>query len=135
MARTMSLGKAEPKVLEVGKVIMEGINETLNYIQPGFTAAEINNVWAGTIAKYGYEKEARIGYSIGLSYPPDWGEHTISLRQHDNSILEPNMVFHLMPGMWFENFGVSITEPFVVTETGVEMLTSFNRKIYEKEVD
>ncbi len=132
MARTMSLGKADPKVLEVGKVIMEGIDETLQYIQPGFTAQEINNVWAGTIAKYGYEKEARIGYSIGLSYPPDWGEHTISLRQHDNSILEPNMVFHLMPGMWFDNFGVSITESFLVTDKGVELLTSFDREIYQK---
>lgn len=135
MARTVSLGKAEGRVLEVGKVVLEGIDETLAFAKPGHTAAEINSVWTDTIAKYGYEKEARIGYSIGLSYPPDWGEHTISLRQHDNSILEPNMTFHLMPGMWFEDFGVSITEPFLVTESGVELLTSFERKIYQKGID
>ena len=135
MARTISLGKAEDRVLDVGKVVLEGIEETLAFIKPGHTAAEVSNVWTEVIAKYGYTKESRIGYSVGLSYPPDWGEHTISLRKHDNSILEPNMVFHFMPGMWYNDFGVSITESILVTETGIERLTPFDREIYEKDVE
>lgn len=134
MARTVSLGKAEDRVLDVGKVVLEGIEETLSFIKPGHTAAEVSNVWTNVIGRYGYEKESRVGYSIGLSYPPDWGEHTISFRKNDNSILEPNMVFHFMPGMWYEDFGVSITESILVTETGIERLTSFDREIYEKDV-
>ena len=33
--------------------------------------------------KYGLEKESRAGYSIGIGYPPDWGEHTLSIRKND----------------------------------------------------
>ncbi|WP_020006946.1 M24 family metallopeptidase [Salinicoccus albus] len=134
MARTMSLGKAPEFVLEVGKVVDEGINETLRHMKPGITAEDVNNIWSDTIARHGYEKKSRIGYSIGMSYPPDWGEHTISFRPDDRSILEPNMTFHLMPGIWFEDFGVSITESIRITEDSVEQFTSFDRKIFEKEI-
>lgn len=132
MARTMSLGKAPEFVLEVSKVVDEGINETLRHMKPGMTAEDVNTIWSDTIAKHGYEKKSRIGYSIGMSFPPDWGEHTISFRPDDRSILEPNMTFHLMPGIWFDDFGVSITESVRITEDGVEQFTSFDRKIFEK---
>ena len=31
-------------------------------------------VESDTLARYGLVKEGRRGYSIGLSFPPDWGE-------------------------------------------------------------
>jgi ectoine hydrolase len=40
------------------------------------------------IARHGFEKESRCGYAIGLSYPPDWGQRTMSLRPGDQSVLE-----------------------------------------------
>jgi Xaa-Pro dipeptidase len=132
LARTMILGKAPGHVQEVADVINEGINETLYHMTPGTTAEEVNEVWTRTIGKHGYVKNARIGYSIGLSYPPDWGEHTISFRAGDHTMLQPNMTFHLMPGLWFDNFGVSITESVHITEGGAETFASFDRKIFEK---
>ncbi|MBY8910712.1 ectoine hydrolase DoeA, partial [Salinicoccus roseus] len=63
---------------------------------------------------------------------PDWGEHTISFRAGDHTMLQPNMTFHLMPGLWFDNFGVSITESVYITEGGAETFASFDRKIFEK---
>jgi class 3 adenylate cyclase len=38
---------------------------------------------SAVIAKHGIVKESRIGYSVGCNYPPDWGEHTVSLRPGD----------------------------------------------------
>ncbi|MBB6449101.1 Xaa-Pro dipeptidase [Geomicrobium halophilum] len=134
MARTMALGKAPDYVLDVGKVVNEGIAKTLQHMKPGITAEEVEDVWSQTIAKHGYVKGSRLGYSIGMSYPPDWGEHTISFRKGDRSILEPGMTFHLMPGIWFDDFGVEITESVHITDEGVETFTSFNREIYEKPV-
>jgi hypothetical protein len=61
---------------------------------------------------------ARCGYPIGLSYPPDWGERTISLRTTDTTILEPGMTFHFMPGLWMDDWGLEITESIVITESG-----------------
>jgi Xaa-Pro dipeptidase len=37
-----------------------------------------------------------------------------------------------MPGLWFDNFGVSITESVHITEGGAETFASFDRKIFEK---
>ena len=51
------------------------------------TCEAVEAAWRGYIARFGLEKASRIGYSVGLGYPPDWGEHTMSLRpgRHDAS--------------------------------------------------
>lgn len=134
MARTVCIGQIPDYVREAGKVITDGIQETLAIMKPGITAEEVNSAWSRAIARHGYEKNSRIGYSIGMSYPPDWGEHTVSFREGDRTILEPNMTFHLMPGLWFDEFGVAITESVLVTDTGIEKFTSFDQQIYEKPV-
>jgi len=77
-------------------------------------------------------KRSRIGYSMGLNYPPDWGEHTASIRSGDKTILQPNMTFHCIPGMYFDNFGVSISEAFRVTETGYETFANYTRELIMK---
>ena len=61
-------------------------------------------------ASYGIVKDNRTGYPIGLSYPPDWGERTMSLRPGDRTELKPGMTFHFMTGLWLETMGLEITE-------------------------
>ena len=48
----------------------------------------VESIWQKEINKRGYEKKSRVGYSIGLNFPPDWGERTASLRVGDQTILE-----------------------------------------------
>ncbi|MFC0470207.1 Xaa-Pro peptidase family protein [Halalkalibacter kiskunsagensis] len=132
MARTMSIGTAPNEVKELAKVVEEGIEATLDFIRPGIRAEEVERVWSKTIGKYGHRKSSRLGYSVGLSFPPDWGEHTVSFRPGDQTILKPNMTFHLMPGIWYNDYGVEITETIQVTNTGVDLLTNFPRNLYEK---
>ncbi|WP_227936273.1 M24 family metallopeptidase [Alkalihalobacillus deserti] len=134
MARTMSIGTAPNEVKDLAKVVEEGIEATLNYIQPGVKAEEVERVWSKAIGKYGHRKSSRLGYSVGLSFPPDWGEHTVSFRPGDDTILQPNMTFHLMPGIWYSDYGVEITETIRITDSGVELLTNFSRDLYEKPV-
>src|SRR5690625_368848 len=114
------------------EVVMEGVNTTLDMIKPGVTCEEVERAWSAVIAKYDIEKESRIGYSTGLNYPPDWGEHTASLRPGDKTILEPNMVFHMIPTIDLGHVGMEISESFRVTETGVEVLADFPRELYVK---
>ncbi len=96
--------------------VAEGLTEALNSIKPGVTCEEVERVWAKSIAKSGFIKDSRIGYSMGLNYPPDWGEHTASLRPGDKTVLQPNMTFHMIPGIWLDDCGVDISESFRVTE-------------------
>lgn len=129
LARTIVLGQPSLKVNELTEVVLEGLNETLAIIKPGITCEQIDNKWRTIISKYGYKKDSRIGYSMGLNYPPDWGEHTASIRQGDTTILKPNMTFYLTPGIWHDDVGVEISESFRVTENGCELLADVPRNL------
>ncbi len=132
LSRTIILGDAPQRVKDLSSVVVEGIAATLDIIKPGITCEEIERAWAKSIAKSGFIKDSRVGYSFGLNYPPDWGERTISLRPGDKTILKPNMTFHFMPGIWLDDCGVDISEPIRITETGVEPLTHYPRKLLVK---
>ena len=132
LARTLIIGEASQKVMDLEAVVVEGIGQALDAVKPGVTCEDIERVWAKSIAKSGFIKDSRIGYSMGLNYPPDWGEHTASLRPGDKTVLKPNMTFHMIPGIWLEDVGVEISESFRVTETGVETFTKYPRKLLVK---
>ncbi|MFW6317771.1 MAG: M24 family metallopeptidase, partial [Halorubrum sp.] len=67
---------------------------------------------------------------MGLGYPPDWGEHTASIRPGDETVLEEGMTFHMIPGLWEDEFGVELSETFAVTSTGAETLAEFPRRLF-----
>ncbi|MFB5664326.1 M24 family metallopeptidase [Alteribacillus sp. HJP-4] len=127
LARTVTAGPVKSEVKRLSDAVIEGLENVLFHVKPGLTCEELETIWQRSIARHGFCKDSRIGYSIGVNYPPDWGEHTASLRPGDRTILEPNMAFHLIPGIWLENMGVEISESFVVTADGCETLSNFPR--------
>ncbi|HYM99172.1 MAG TPA: M24 family metallopeptidase, partial [Aestuariivirgaceae bacterium] len=132
LARTMQLGKPTQRVLDTAKAVLEAMDAILSGIRPGILAEEVHAAWNKIISRYGLKKESRIGYAIGVGYPPDWGEHTISLRPGDRTILVPNNTIHCILGMWMEGWGLEISETILVTDRGAECLTNFPRDIYVK---
>jgi len=129
LTRTAHIGIPPEEIIRLAEVIIEGGDSALAAAKPGVTCGEVEEIWQGILKRNGYQKESRVGYSIGLNYPPDWGERTASLRSGDNTVLEAGMCFHFQSGMWLEDFGAAISEPFVVTEKGGERLTNFNREL------
>jgi ectoine hydrolase len=132
LARTMQLGKTGPKVNETAEAVLEGMDAVLSTTRPGAVAEEVEVAWRKVIERHGLKKESRIGYSIGVAYPPDWGEHTISLRPGDRTVLQAGNVIHSILGMWMDGWGIEISETILVTETGNETLTKFPRHIHAK---
>jgi Xaa-Pro dipeptidase len=63
---------------------------------------------------------------------PDWGEHTVSLRPGDKTVLEPGMTLHFMPGIWLETYGFECSEPVLITESGCEKFIEFPQKLFVK---
>ena len=59
-------------------------------------------------------------------------KRTISFRAEDETILEPGMTFHFMPGLWMENWGLEITESILITETGAETLCDYPSHLFVK---
>src|SRR5699024_4952467 len=132
LARTAVVGQSAEELTKLGEVVTEGLNVALDTVKPGVTCEEVENAWHESITKNGVEKESRIGYSTGLNYPPDWGEHTASLRPGDRTVLEPNMVFHMIPTIDLGHIGMEISESFRVTETGFEKLADFPQELFVK---
>lgn len=132
-SRTVYLGKPPKHFIEGEKAVVEGIEAGLAAAKPGNRCEDIANAFFAVLAKFGIEKNSRCGYPIGASYPPDWGERTMSLRPGDRTVLEPGMTFHFMPGLWLDDWGLEITESIMITDTGVETFCNTPRKLFVKE--
>jgi ectoine hydrolase len=132
LSRTVFLGKPTQEFLDAEKATLEGMEAGLAAAKPGNACEDIANAFFAVLKKYGIVKDNRTGYPIGLSYPPDWGERTMSLRPGDRTELKPGMTFHFMTGLWLETMGLEITESIVITETGVECLANVPRQLFVK---
>lgn len=130
LSRSLYFGKPQAATRNLESATLDGIATVLEKLKPGMTAAQAEAFWQGAAAKYGVQKRARCGYSIGIAYPPTFGEQTFSLRPGDDTVLEPGMTFHLMPAVWQEGVSIVITEPLEMTETGVQPFCRFERKLF-----
>ncbi len=118
LCRTLFLGTPPDFLRRAEAALVEGLEAGLDAARAGNRACDIANALAAPLEAAGIDRGARCGYPIGLSYPPDWGERTISLRAEDETVLEPNMTFHFMPGLWMDDWGLEITESIRITESG-----------------
>ncbi|MBZ8119164.1 ectoine hydrolase DoeA [Roseovarius sp. LXJ103] len=116
LCRTVFLGTPPDEIKRAEEALIRGLEAGLDAARPGNRACDVANALHAELARAGIEREARCGYPIGISYPPDWGERTISFRASDETVLEAGMTFHFMPGLWMDNWGIEITESIVIRD-------------------
>ena len=133
LSRTIHLGKPPAHFVEAEKAVLEGMETALEQARPGNTCEDIALAFFGVLRRYGIEKDNRTGYGIGVSYPPDWGERTMSLRAGDRTELQAGMTFHFMTGLWMADWGFETTESIVIGERGAECLANVPRKLLVKD--
>ena len=133
LSRTVFLGTPTQAFLDAESAVLEGMEAGLEMARPGNTCEDIAKAFFSVLNKHGIEKDSRTGYPIGLSYPPDWGERTMSLRLGDRTELRTNMTFHFMTALWFDDWGIEITESIRIGETDPECLAEVPRKLFVKE--
>ena len=134
LCRTVFLGTPSDKVRHAEAAQMEGIEAGLAAAKAGNRTCDIAQAFMDVLGKYGIERSGRMGYPIGLSYPPDWGERTASIRLEDKTVLEPGMVFHFMPALWMDDWGLETTETILIKDDGpAEAFCSVERKLFVKD--
>ena len=134
LCRTVFLGTPPKEMLDAEAAQIEGIEAALNAARAGNRTRDIAQALVDVLQKHGIYREGRCGYPIGLSYPPDWGERTASIRVEDETILQPGMTFHFMPALWMDTWGLETTETILITETGpAEALCNIERKLFVKD--
>ena len=129
MARTVQLGKPEQKKIDAIKATNEALDAGIAATKPGNTADDVAQKFWAVLDKYNIKKESRTGYSIGIGYPPDWGEHTLNIYKGDMTVLQPNVCFHMIAVMQFGEWGVEASESVRVVENGSELFCNFPREL------
>lgn len=133
LCRTLFLGTPPDYLRRAEAALVAGIEAGLEAARPGNRACDVADALAAPLEAAGITRSARCGYPIGLSYPPDWGERTISFRAEDETVLEPGMTFHVMPGLWMQDWGLEITESIVIRDSGAaQTLCNRPRRLFVK---
>ena len=132
--RCGTVGAAPDDARRLADACISSLEAAIAAIRPGASSGEVHAASRRNFEKKGYGElhGHRTGYSVGINYPPDWGEGQImSLWSGDDRQLAPGMTFHLVPGVFVPNkFIINISETVLVTETGCEPITQFPRELF-----
>ena len=131
--RCVSVGEPNRRVLKLAEVSIDALEAGMTAIRPGVTGESVNNAIMDVVNKAGFGGEHfthHAGYSIGISFPPGWGEgHIMDIRRGEVRKLEPNMTFHIVPLIIDREIGVGFSALARVTGTGCEPLTKYPRSL------
>ena len=102
---------------------------------PGNTCADVHNAVQAVIDRNGYTAgyRKRTGYSMGISFAPDWGEGNIlSLFRDVDVPLEPGMVFHVPITLReYNKFTVAVSDTVMVTDKAARPLSTISRDLVQ----
>lgn len=124
IARTVSIGEPSASKREALAAQIAVLRMIERRALPGVSCGELAGLCAATLQEHGFTKQGRFGYSTGLAYPPDWGEHTISIRQGESAPIREGMTLFFIPAIWGGEWSVALGETFHITANGAERLTS-----------
>ncbi|WP_034945959.1 M24 family metallopeptidase [Erwinia oleae] len=133
LMRSAWLGKPPAIAQEMEKVCQEALQAALDAIRPGATCEAPHLACQQVIDRAGFTDnfKKRTGYSVGVSFAPDWGEGAIlSLYSGVTTELQPGMTFHIPPALRiYGEFTVGVSETVVVTDTGYRQLGTLARPL------
>ncbi len=130
--RTIFIGEPEPRRRACAEAVIGALEAAIDIIRPGVSCEAVDAAGRAVIEEAGFGEffRHRLGYSIGVNYPPDWGEGQIlSLRKGEPRLLEPGMTFHMVPlCLVYREFGIGFSETIRVTETGCERFSDLQNR-------
>jgi Xaa-Pro dipeptidase len=132
--RTVSVGAPSAELRKAADVMLAALAAVLEAAGPGVASGDVDRAGRSVVEKAGLGKYwlHRTGYSIGIGFPPGWGEgHIIDLKRNDQRRLEPGMTFHTVPLVLLPGLGaVGFSETWAVTDRGIDVLTKTERKLH-----
>ena len=129
--RTIFVGDVPALAEDMYKVCDEALWAAIEALRPGNTCADVHAAAQAVIDRHGYTDgyRKRAGYSMGISFAPDWGEGNIlSLYRGVDVKLQPGMVFHVPVTLRdYAKFTVAVSDTIVVTEGAPRPLSQLER--------
>jgi Xaa-Pro dipeptidase len=133
LMRSGTLGEPSAQLRSMADAAIGALDDMLKAIRPDRPLGEVWEVWARSLERRGFQgRFKRTGYSIGVNFPPDWGEgHILSFKRGEQRLLKENMTFHI-PSI-VKIFGLAdsgFSETVRVTHNGCALLTNLERKLF-----
>ena len=130
LARTIHIGTPPQKLQDTAKAVEEGMQAVMDNLHAGAITGDVHAAWQRVLDRYGLEKKSRIGYSIGVAYAPDWGEHTLSFRPKETAVVPENAMVHIILGMWMDGWGMELSETLHVQSCKCQRLADFPQHVH-----
>lgn len=127
ITRTVAVGEPTEKLKEIYAVTLEAQELALKAIKPGMTGVEADAIARDYITSKGYGEAFghSTGHGIGLEVHESPG-----LSSKSETVLEPNMVVTVEPGIYLPEIGgVRIEDDIVITEDGNKRLTLATKEL------
>ncbi len=137
MMRTAFTGDPPASMLEGEQLVVEALHAMKEHVRPGLTAGELDGIARNILSRNtsGGTLVTRAGYSIGIAFAPSWDEgYILSLKPGENTVLRPNMTFHLIPWLYGIDGDklVALSDTVRVTERGCESFFGMEPRLYGK---
>jgi Xaa-Pro dipeptidase len=131
--RTAVVGQAPARVAEVAACLSEALQAAIAAARPGAAAHEPDDAANAVLSRLDLVRRRchRIGYSLGLAYPPGWLE-PMTLVAGDPHVLQAGMSFSLEPNLSLqdEGFGLKLGETLVCTREGAERMSQLDFNLF-----
>ncbi|TBU86247.1 M24 family metallopeptidase [Phytopseudomonas dryadis] len=126
LMRTAVIGTPSPRVREVATLLTEAFNAAVDVARPGTPVGEANTVCNAILDRIDLSRTRvhRIGYSLGLAYPPTWLE-AMMVDEADDHVFQPNMSFSIEPNLslYSEGFGIKLGDTVLCAADGSHSLS------------
>ncbi|MBX3063155.1 MAG: aminopeptidase P family protein [Anaerolineae bacterium] len=127
ITRVFAVGKLDPELEKIYRLVKAANEAGIAAAKPGVTAQDVDRATRKVIADAGYGDYFvhRTGHGLGLDVheAPD-------ILEGNTQVLEPGMIFTIEPGIYLPGKGgVRIEDNILITETGCEVLTSFPKTL------
>jgi Xaa-Pro dipeptidase len=124
--RCAIVGEPSKRVRELEKATRDAFELAVDIMRPGVSCEAVDRACHDLFARYrfGSTHFHRSAYSLGLNFPPDWGEgHILSVQPGEKRLLERNMTFHLLPACIAPgDISIQFSGTVRITDNGCEIL-------------
>ena len=132
LLRTVVIGPPDDRQKRLGEAALATLERLYAAVKPGRSVRDVARETAQGYAHLRGEIQTRgyHAYSVGISFPPVWVEHSLGIRDDADDILRPGMTFHTprslrVPGQ----LAMGYSETILVTDSGCEALTRHPRAL------
>lgn len=127
ITRTVAFGQPNDEQIKIYNAVRRANESAIEAVKPGVRAMDLDKIARDVITDAGYGQyfTHRLGHGLGISV-----HEFPSINGANEFVLNEGTVFTIEPGIYKTDIaGVRIEDDVVVTNDGVEVLTSFTKEL------